>query len=193
MNKMSIILYFLNSIGRKSDHNRNSCLFIFSLFWLSSKISFPCSLQPSGHALLALGYWQPLIFNFSKQCYCKHTQELFSSNCSFKFSERPSKFAVNVRIVVFVNAQSTTTPTSSPHSQRLCQHMSKQSATMPKMFQRSQGLRSSVVDPGRFDADPDPTFQADADPDPKLVQLWRKKNFFQIFIFFFSIILHKFS
>ena len=24
----------------------------------------------------------------------------------------------------------------------------------------------SVVDPERFDADPDPTFQADADPDP---------------------------
>ena len=30
-------------------------------------------------------------------------------------------------------------------------------------------LKSSVADPGRFDADPDPTFQADADPDPKLV------------------------
>ena len=26
-------------------------------------------------------------------------------------------------------------------------------------------LASSVADPGRFDADPDPTFQADADPD----------------------------
>ena len=25
-------------------------------------------------------------------------------------------------------------------------------------------LRQSVVDPERFDADPDPTFQADADP-----------------------------
>ena len=30
-----------------------------------------------------------------------------------------------------------------------------------------KGLWSSVADPGRLDADPDPTFQADADPDPK--------------------------
>ena len=28
--------------------------------------------------------------------------------------------------------------------------------------------RSSVADPERFDADPDPTFQADADPAPDL-------------------------
>ena len=27
-------------------------------------------------------------------------------------------------------------------------------------------LQTSVADPERFDADPDPTFQADADPDP---------------------------
>ena len=27
-------------------------------------------------------------------------------------------------------------------------------------------LQSSVADPERFDANPDPTFQADADPDP---------------------------
>ena len=27
---------------------------------------------------------------------------------------------------------------------------------------------SSVADPERFDADPDPTFHADADPDPKI-------------------------
>ena len=52
-------------------------------------------------------------------------------------------------------------------------------------------LASSVADPGRFDADPDPTFQADADPDLD----WDPdpKNFFQIFLFFFSIILHNFS
>ena len=29
-------------------------------------------------------------------------------------------------------------------------------------------IKCSVVDPERFDADPDPTFHADADPDPKL-------------------------
>ena len=29
-------------------------------------------------------------------------------------------------------------------------------------------LYSSVADPKRFDADPDPTFQADANPDPNL-------------------------
>ena len=28
-------------------------------------------------------------------------------------------------------------------------------------------VAGSVADPGHFDADPDPTFQADADPDPK--------------------------
>ena len=27
---------------------------------------------------------------------------------------------------------------------------------------------TSVADPERFDADPNPTFQADADPDPKI-------------------------
>ena len=29
------------------------------------------------------------------------------------------------------------------------------------------GAQTSVADPERFDADPNPTFQADADPDPK--------------------------
>ena len=28
------------------------------------------------------------------------------------------------------------------------------------------GAQTSVADPERFDADPNPTFQADADPDP---------------------------
>ena len=38
-------------------------------------------------------------------------------------------------------------------------------------FKARRGLQSSVADPERFDADPDPvpTFQADADPDPKFV------------------------
>ena len=51
-----------------------------------------------------------------------------------------------------------------------------------------------MADPERFDADPDPdtTFQADVDPDPKFVNLGRT-FFFQIFIFFFSIILQNFS
>ena len=30
-------------------------------------------------------------------------------------------------------------------------------------------LYGSVADPKRFDADPDPTFQADADADPKFI------------------------
>ena len=57
-----------------------------------------------------------------------------------------------------------------------------------------------MADPERFYADPDPTFQADADPDlapapdPKIsVAKERKKMCFQIFIFFFSIILHNLS
>ena len=57
-----------------------------------------------------------------------------------------------------------------------------------------------MADPERFYADPDPTFQADADPDlapapdPKIfVARERKKMFFQIFIFFFSIILQNLS
>ena len=33
----------------------------------------------------------------------------------------------------------------------------------------SQAQKSSVADPERFAADPDPAFQADADPDPKFV------------------------
>ena len=55
-------------------------------------------------------------------------------------------------------------------------------------------LSNSVADPERFDADPDPdtTFQADVDPDQKFVNLGRK-FFFQIFIFFFFIILQNFS
>ena len=49
-----------------------------------------------------------------------------------------------------------------------------------------------MADPERFDADPDSTFQAVADP--KFVELRReKKIFFQIFIFFFSIILQNLS
>ena len=33
-----------------------------------------------------------------------------------------------------------------------------------------------MADPKHFDANPDPTFQADADPDPKNFQLGREKN-----------------
>ena len=46
-------------------------------------------------------------------------------------------------------------------------------------------LTSSVADPERFDADPDPTFQADADPDPN--PFTRVRNFFlQIFNYCFQ-------
>ena len=38
-------------------------------------------------------------------------------------------------------------------------------------FLERMSVPSSVADPGRLDADPDPTFQADADldPDPKII------------------------
>ena len=39
-----------------------------------------------------------------------------------------------------------------------------------------------MADPDRFDADPDPTFQADADPDPKICLARERKNF-KLFIF----------
>ena len=47
-----------------------------------------------------------------------------------------------------------------------------------------KGLWSSVADPGRLDADPDPTFQADADPDPKCFKLEREKKFLSNLHFF---------
>ena len=39
-------------------------------------------------------------------------------------------------------------------------------------------LQSSVADPERFDANPDPTFQADPDPDPDPNPFTRVRNFF---------------
>ena len=48
-----------------------------------------------------------------------------------------------------------------------------------------------MADPDGFDADPDPTFQADADPDPKIVKLYpigrekkcsTKSSFFEFFL-----------
>ena len=50
-----------------------------------------------------------------------------------------------------------------------------------------------MADPERFDAVPDPTFQADADPDPKFVKLGREKKCSFKSHFFFSIILHNLS
>ena len=56
-------------------------------------------------------------------------------------------------------------------------------------------LLTSVADPERFDADPDPTFPADADPDPTFPAdadpdpnpFTRVRNFFsQIFIYCFQ-------
>ena len=44
-------------------------------------------------------------------------------------------------------------------------------------------LTSSVADPERFDADPDPTFQADADPNP-FTRV--KQKFLQIFNYCFQ-------
>ena len=46
--------------------------------------------------------------------------------------------------------------------------------TLQQVFIKTDGLQDglarlrwvSVADPGRFDADPDPTFHTDADPDP---------------------------
>ena len=50
-------------------------------------------------------------------------------------------------------------------------------------------LMISVSDPERFDAVPDPTFQADADP--KFVKL--RREIFSILYFFFSTILKNLS
>ena len=52
-------------------------------------------------------------------------------------------------------------------------------------------LKSSVADPERFGADPDPTFQADADPDPDptFLCLGEIKKLSSNSFFFFSIIL----
>ena len=36
---------------------------------------------------------------------------------------------------------------------------------------------ASVADPERFDADPDPNFQADADPDPRFCKQGREQFF----------------
>ena len=46
-------------------------------------------------------------------------------------------------------------------------------------------LLSSVADPERFDADPDPTFRADADPDPTFRARDRKTNVFKSSNYFF--------
>ena len=48
-------------------------------------------------------------------------------------------------------------------------------------------LTDSVADPERFNADPDPTFQADADPDPNFfTNRERKKKFLKIFTYAFQ-------
>ena len=41
-----------------------------------------------------------------------------------------------------------------------------------------QNISTTVADPERFDADPDPTFDIDADPDPKLTtySMYLEKN-----------------
>ena len=41
-------------------------------------------------------------------------------------------------------------------------------------------VSSSVADPERFDADPDPAFHAIADPDPNFLARERKNVFFHI-------------
>ena len=50
----------------------------------------------------------------------------------------------------------------------------------------AQASNHSVADPERFNADPDPTFQADADPDPNSITRV-KKMFLQIFNYCFQI------
>ena len=65
----------------------------------------------SGSALLqVLGYSNYKVQNSRQPCFwvCKHTQVLFLADCSFKVSERPSKFAVKVHIVIVLSAQSIT-------------------------------------------------------------------------------------
>ena len=48
-------------------------------------------------------------------------------------------------------------------------------------------VASSVADPERFNADPDPTFQADADPDPNFfTNRESKKKFLKIFTYAFQ-------
>ena len=48
-------------------------------------------------------------------------------------------------------------------------------------------LTDSVADPERFNADPDPTFQADADPDPNFfTNRESKKKFLKIFTYAFQ-------
>ena len=53
---------------------------------------------------------------------------------------------------------------------------------------RDSGPSSIVAEPERFDADPDPTFQADLDPDPDpKIFSWGKKQFsFKIFTYSFQ-------
>ena len=41
-----------------------------------------------------------------------------------------------------------------------------------------------MADPERYDADPDPTYQADADLGPKIVKLQGEKKFFLPNLFF---------
>ena len=90
-----------------------------------------------------------ILFNY---CYwvCKHTQVLFSPDCSFKIWKKPSKFSESIRVVLSV--------CSTPHrvrvvidyampcniastSQRLFQPLSALSTTMLSQCQRSQRLR----------------------------------------------------
>ena len=49
------------------------------------------------------------------------------------------------------------------------------------VFLFSVSVSSSVADPKRFDAGPDPTFHANADPDPNFLARARKNVYFQIF------------
>ena len=94
-------------------------------------------------------YGRFILFNY-RYWVCKHTQVLFSPDCSFKICKKPSKFSESIRVVLSV--------CSTPHrvrvvidyampcniastSQRLFQPLSALSTTMLSQCQRSQRLR----------------------------------------------------
>ena len=71
----------------------------------SSKLACQRSRRLRGHGFLALGKVRLKII-FLNYCYWvhKHTHILFSPDCLFKVCEKPSKFAVGVRVVIVVSA-----------------------------------------------------------------------------------------
>ena len=78
------------------------------------------------------------VFIFLNYCcwVCKHIQVYLSlPNCSFKICEKPSTFSKSVCVVIFMSAQSTTTPTP----------LSTLSMTTLTPFPRGEQLRRQCV------------------------------------------------